>query len=292
MKCFLRLSTALLLLSISIQVSKAESINEDGLYDGIGEEVKTAGGVLSVSENSDEQKELLFNGKATGITEDDIFIVRKYKINGDDVFLIGSQCSGSACPYTLDVIRLSPSGDASKAQFSKKNESILISTAHPVDVNADGNRLTISGMAVPDPGKRPYKETWTYANGVISTSKAPSTQPPKHKISYGSMAFRAIAIVAQAQGCLLDVKDPDIIKNPKVGHIRVDEIRFNKGCPVQDIGVLYGVGEASFLPVIPGRSDVFQFVYWEGGRTELFRRLKNEDFATEPKRLAIEKAGK
>src|SRR5690606_3407743 len=103
MKCFLRLSMALLLLSISIQVSKAESINEDGLYDGIGEEVKTAGGVLSVSENSDEQKELLFNGKATGITEDDIFIVRKYKINGDDVFLIGSQCSGRSTGSQLKI---------------------------------------------------------------------------------------------------------------------------------------------------------------------------------------------
>jgi len=292
MKYFLRLSTALLLLSVSVQAAKAESINEDGLYDGIGEEVRTTGGVLSVSENSDEQKELLFNGKATGITQDGVFIVRKYKIKGDDVFLIGSQCSGSACPYTLDVIRLSPSGGISKAQFDKKNESILISTSHPVDVHVDENRLTISGTTIPDAGKSLYKETWTYANGVISASKTSSKQPPKHKIIYGGMGSRAIAIVAQAQGCLLDVKDSEIIQNPKVGHIRIDEIRFNKGCPIQDIGILYGVGEASFLPIIPGRSDVFQFIYWEGGRTELLRRLKSEDFATEPKRLAIEKAGK
>ena len=168
----------------------------------------------------------------------------------------------------------------------------VVSGVHPDCVDAKDVEQEISSNKIETSSVQPAQQQQQKSTQLDNKTENKSDKPESYKIIYGNSGALAIATVADSQGCLVDVLDPDVIQNPKVGHIRVDEIRFKKGCPIQTLGVLYGVGTANVLPIIPGKSDAFQFIYREGGRAELFEKLKHEDFATEPKRIALESARK
>lgn len=168
----------------------------------------------------------------------------------------------------------------------------VVSGVHPDCVYAKDVEQEMSANTVETPPARSVQQQQQKSTQSDIKMDDKSDKPEIYKIIYGNSGALAIATLADSQGCIVQVEDPEIIQNSKVGHIRVTEIRFQNGCPIQTLGVLYGVGTANILPIIPGRSDEFQFIYREGGRAELFEKLKHDDFATEPKRIALENARK
>lgn len=168
----------------------------------------------------------------------------------------------------------------------------VVSGVHPDCVYAKDVEQEMPANTIETPPARSVQQQQQKPTQSDIRMDDKSDKPEIYKIIYGNSGALAIATLADSQGCIVQVGDPEIIQNSKVGHIRVTEIRFQNGCPIQTLGVLYGVGTANILPIISGRSDEFQFIYREGGRAELFEKLKHDDFATEPKRIALENARK
>ncbi|WP_251866033.1 hypothetical protein [Achromobacter sp. Marseille-Q4962] len=92
---------------------------------------------------------------------------------------------------------------------------------------------------------------------------------------YGDYRLQTLIQYAQLSGCLFEQQETDFFENKKMGHLRVDEIKFKKGCSLEDVGVLYGVVKVAVMPISTS-SPVFSYVYKKDGRSPLLLRLRNE----------------
>ncbi|WP_419204457.1 hypothetical protein [Bordetella trematum] len=66
---------------------------------------------------------------------------------------------------------------------------------------------------------------------------------------YGDYRLQTLIQYAQLSGCLFEQQETDFFENKKMGHLRVDEIKFKKGCSLEDVGVLYGVVKVAVMPI-------------------------------------------
>ena len=166
---FKRFITIFIVFLIVIFTSKNVLANNNGR---VKETVETVGGDLVIKMTDYmEEDELSLDGKVI-ISSDEIagmlHINSKFHVDGNDVILITTGCSGSACSFLLgDIYIISPDGNISKAIY--KSESDSLHTDDDFKVSQDGNKLLIIGKEID--GRRVKTLNWVYENKQIEKIK-------------------------------------------------------------------------------------------------------------------------
>jgi hypothetical protein len=145
--------------------------------------IKTIGGLLTVSgglsSNSGEPVVISLNGRPIPDVGgyDLASIVKKFRIDGDDIVLVTSSCSGSSCDWEYDdFLRIKKDGSVSVAKqipINKKDEGGWSGSftcgngaSNPKQV---GN--TIQVVCTKSEGRTETTYLWTYKDGVVMKSR-------------------------------------------------------------------------------------------------------------------------
>jgi hypothetical protein len=157
---------------------EADSYNEPDL-----KSMKTIGGILPVNggefSHSGGQAAISLNGRPIpGVGGFDLAsIVKKFRIDGDDIVLVTSSCSGSSCDWEFDdFLRIKKDGSVSVAKqipINKKDEGGWSGSftcgngaSNPKQV---GNAIQV--VCTKSEGRTQTTYLWTYKDGVVMESR-------------------------------------------------------------------------------------------------------------------------
>lgn len=127
------------------------------------DQLATIGGALRVVD-ADPGRRLTLNGKPLPVEDDHVKIRQKFRVGGNDVVLVQTNCGGSAC--ALSSLRFVTIGAGGKVTLSRE---MIANEEGDAQLRAEGDTLKVEIRIPERRGTRTQR--WVYSAGQVQESR-------------------------------------------------------------------------------------------------------------------------